>query len=186
MAKLNKKMAKAIDATEASTGGSFELLPNGKYLTQLLEVEVQTHPNFPDHVVVWNASFTNLRTFKDGKKYPGRQWLRLNVIVDETMPANYQKEEKKWQQFVSISNGSLKAFFENMGYSTDSDTDEMIDEPALLNIATRTMQSGARAGEKANEVKGVIALPEDFDYDEWKEENGVEDDEESGSSADSF
>lgn len=164
MPKLNKKMAKTVAAAE-QVSTEFEILPAGKYQATLVDVEVETHPNYPDNVTVWSASFKNLKNYRTGKEYPGRQWLRLNIVTDEKMPAKYPNGEDKWETFVRMANGQLKAFFENMGYEADSDTDEMIDEPAFLSIDVRTAQKGKRAGEKVNEVRGVVPFPEDFDPD---------------------
>lgn len=164
MPKLPKKIAKTVENAEM-VSTEFEILPDGKYTGTLVEVEVETHQNYPNNVSVWAASFTDLVNYKTGKKYPGRQWLRLNVITSEEMPANYPNGKDKWETFVRMSNGQLHAFFENMGYSADSDTDEMIAEPAMLNITSRTAQKGKRAGEKVNEVRGVVPFPEDFDPD---------------------
>lgn len=166
MPKLNKKLAKNISNAEV-VSTEFELLPDGKYVGELAEVEVQDHQNFPDHMSTWVARFKNLKNFKTGKTYPGSQWLRLQVITDEAMPAAYTKGESKWETWVRMSNGQVKGFFENMGYEPTSDTDEMIGELAFLSIGHRTMQTGKRAGEVTNEVKGVEEFPEDFDPDEF-------------------
>src|SRR5699024_363455 len=91
-----------------------------------------------------------------GTKHPGRQLLRLNVIRDDSMPPSYTRGHEKWDAFVRISNGQMNGVFESIGYTTHTDTDEMIGEPALLNIGIRTIQSGARMGEKVNEVRGVV------------------------------
>lgn len=160
MPKLNPTIAKNVEAAEPMSG--FELLRPGKYLGRLYDVEVKAHPNYPDHVAVWNASFNRLHSL-DGVSTPGRQFYRMNVIMDDRMPANYTRGEEKWGQFVRISNGQVKSFFENMGYSADSDTDEMIGEPALLDVAIRTIQSGSRQGEQVNDVRGIKPIPEGID-----------------------
>ena len=174
MAKLPTKIAKKVNKSE-QVSTSYENLKPGKYLTKLYQVEVEEHPNYSDHVSVWLVQFNEIHSL-DGTKHPGRQFLRLNVILDDSMPASYTRGQDKWDAFVRISNGQMKAFFENIGYTTDTDTDEMIGEPALLNIGIRTIQSGARMGEKVNEVRGVV--PAD-DVEDLIEEifEGDEDDE---------
>ncbi len=160
MPKLPSKVSKTVDSSE-QVSTSFELLKPGKYVTNLFEVDVEEHPNYPDHVSVWVASFNNLYDVH-GKKYPGRQWLRLNVVMNDKMPANYPKTEDKWATFVRMANGQMKGFFENMGFTADSDTDEMIGSHALLDIGIRTIQRGARTGEKVNDVKGVAQIPDEL------------------------
>lgn len=160
MPKLSQNLVQNVASAE--TMGEFELLKPGKYLSRLYDVEVKEHPNYPNNVVVWNASFNRVHSL-DGTSAPGRQFYRMNVILNDHMPPTYPRGEEKWAQFVRISNGQLKSFFENMGFSVDSDTDEMIGEPALLDVAIRTIQSGARQGEQVNEVRGVRPLPSDID-----------------------
>lgn len=167
MPKLNKKIAKNISSAEA-VSSEFELLPDGKYVGELAEVNAEAHTKFPDHMSTWVARFKNLKNYRTGKTYPGSQWLRLTVVTDETMPSSYEKTEDKWETWVAMSNGQVKGFFENMGYEPTSDTDEMIGELAMLSIGHRTMQTGKRAGEVTNEVKGVEEFPEDFDPDAFE------------------
>lgn len=169
MPKLNKKIAKNIQNSE-QVSTEFELLPDGKYVGTLAEVTTEDHGNYPNNMSTWVARFNNLVNYKTGKKYPGSQWLRLTVVTDESMPGNYTKTEDKWETYVRMSNGQVKGFFENMGYTADSDTDEMIGEQAMLNIGHRTMSTGKRAGEVTNDVKGVVEFPEDFDEDQFADQ----------------
>ena len=161
MPKLPKTVAKKAQKAEATTGG-FEPLPAGKYLARLRGVKSSVSQNFPDHVVRWSAEFGDLHDL-EGNNYPGRQWLNLSVIQDEEMPASYTKGEKSWGQYVNISHGTLKGFFEGMGFTTDSDTDEMVGEVALLKISVRTIQNGPRKGEKTNQVDAVLPLPDGYE-----------------------
>lgn len=157
MPKLPAKVQKNVEAAEQVTGG-FEPLRPGTYAARLLEVGVEEHQNYPDHVSVWVCQFNDLHD-ASGKKHPGRQFLRINVILDENVPATYPKDESKWATFVRMANGQMKAFFENLGYTTDSDTDEMLGAVGALKIGIRTIQTGARSGEKVNEVNGVVPVP---------------------------
>lgn len=167
MPKLNKKIAKNIAAAEV-VSSEFELLPDGKYVGELAEVTVEEHQNYPNHMSTWVARFKNLKNYRTGKTYPGSQWLRLQVITDETMPGAYDKGQDKWETWVRMSNGQLKGFFENMGFTADSDTDEMIGELGFLSIGHRTNNSGKRAGQVQNEVRGLEPFPDDFDAEEFE------------------
>lgn len=178
MPKLPTKIAKAVSESE-QVSGSFEILTPGKYLTRLFEVSPEEHKNYPDHVSVWVCSFNETHDLT-GKKYPGRQFLRLNVILNTKMPPSYPKTQDKWDTFVRMAAGQMKAFFENMGFTPDSDTDEMIGEPAMLDIGIRTIQSGARMGEKVNDVRGVSPIPDTVDPSEIFTDDGA------GASTDEF
>lgn len=174
MPKLPTKVSKQVDDADAS-GGSFEPLPAGKYAARLSEVTAEPHPRF-DNVTIWVAVFNEIYTL-DGERKAGQQWLRLNVIGDRTMPASYDKGEDKWGKFVGVSDARLKQFFEAMGYTVDSDTDEMLGEPVVMNIGQRTIQQGTRAGELTNEVRGLSPIEDEsgltFDYES---ESGAGDD----------
>ena len=178
MPKLPSKIAKKANKAEATTGG-FEPLPAGKYLARLRKVEASPSQNFPDHVVRWSAEFGDLHDL-EGNNYPGRQWLNLSVIQDEEMPASYTKGEKSWGQYVNISHGSLKGFFEGMGFTTDSDTEEMVGEVALLRVSVRTIQKGPRQGEKTNQVDAVLPLPADYESILASEGTGAADEDDDG------
>lgn len=174
MPKLPTKVAKTVEKSEQVSVG-FDLLKPGRYLARLREVGVEEHQNYPDHVSLWVAQFENLHS-ADGTKHPGRQWYRMNVILNDNVPANYANGDSKWSNFVRMSNGQMKGFFENMGYTADSDTDEMIGEWACIDIAQRTIQKGARTGEKVNEVRGVVPVPDSLEDLLNELQNGAADD----------
>lgn len=161
MPKLPKSVAKKANKAEATTGG-FEPIPAGKYLARLRGVKASESQNFPDHVVRWSAEFGDLHDL-EGNTYPGRQWINLSVIQNEDMPGSYTKGEESWDQYVSISHGTLKGFFENMGFTTDSDTEEMVGEVALLKVSVRTINQGARKGERTNQVDAILPLPDGYE-----------------------
>ena len=161
MPKLPKNVAKKASDAEMS-GGSYEPIPAGKYLARLTTVTSTPSNNYPDNVARWSAEFTDI-TDAEGNHYPGRLWFNLNVVFDDSMPGNYERGQSKWDQFVSISNGQLRAFFENMGYTTDSDTDEMAGEVAYLKVSIRTIQYGQRQGERTNQVDAILPMPDDLE-----------------------
>lgn len=157
MPKLDKKYAKAVAQAEVSTG-DFPLLDPGYYYAQLNEVEVLDGNYAPR----WNASFFNLHKKDTLEPVTGRQWYNINVPPEGPAPANYTNGDKKWAAFQSMSKGQLHGFFDAFGYSTDSDTDEMIGEWVVLKVGIDTIKSGDRKGEKTNRVKALQEVPEDF------------------------
>jgi len=166
MPKLSKKLTKSVAKAEALQG--FSLIEPGKYFAKLKDVEVrETNAGGTMWVAVWH----DIRHVKTGKKVPGQQWQNLNLPMD-TMPEGYTKGEEKFKQAQDISAGRLKAFFEALGYEVDSDTDEMIGEVAVIQIAVRTISSGSRQGEKANEVNGVESAEEFGDIPESDDDEG--------------
>lgn len=167
MPKLNAATAKLVDSVEArhETGGSFEPLAPGRYLARLAEVTT-ANPN-RHGAVVWSAEFQDLHSLETLQPAPGRQWLRITLPSDpkQGIPATYANGADKWDKYQAMLLGLLKGFFESFGYTVDSDTDELIGEFAVIELGIRTIQSGAREGEKTNEVKGVFPLPEDIDLE---------------------
>lgn len=153
MPKLAAKDRKKVDAAEASSGG-FEPIKPGKYRATLSGVESKTSSNGNP---MWTAEFTDI-TALDGTKQPGRQWMNMMLPTSDTPPDNYTKGAEKWAQYQALCAGRIKAFYEAFGYTVDSDTDEMVGEDAIIQIGIRTIQNGARAGEKTNEVNGIFPL----------------------------
>lgn len=152
MAKLAAKDRKKVKAAKA-VSGSFEPLKPGKYFADLREVEPKVSGNGNAY---WNIQFENIRNM-GGEKQPGRQFYTLMLPIDE-MPEDYEKGEEKWEQYQSLTEGRIKAFFEAFGYTVDSDTDEMIGDTAIIQVGIETIQRGARAGEKTNRVNAVLPL----------------------------
>ena len=167
MPKLSAAAVKMVDSAEArhESGGSFEPLAPGRYLAKLAEVTT-ADPN-KHGAVVWNAEFQNLISLETEAPAPGRQWLRITLPSDpkKGIPATYTNGPEKWEKYQQMLLGLLKGFFESFGYTSDSDTDELLGEYAVIELGIRTIQSGAREGEKTNEVKGIYPVPEDLDLE---------------------
>lgn len=161
MPKLPKKIAAAVAKAEISTG-DFPLLDPGFYFVQLEGVEVLDGNYAPR----WNATFHNLHKKETLEKASGKQWYNMNVPPEGPAPANYPNGDKKWASFQSMSQGQLHGFFDAFGYTTDTDTDEMIGEWAVAKVKIKTISGGNRKGEKTNEVASLTAVPEDFDPSE--------------------
>jgi hypothetical protein len=132
MAKLPKATAKA--AAEAESG-SFEALPAGPYIGKL----------------------TAVVTDKEGPSGPYWVWEFEVVSPDEF--AN----RKLWAN-TSLSDKAvwkLKEMFDAFGYTTDSDTDELIGEQVKLMVSQRVIASGTRSGEMGNNVDRVLSYDAD-------------------------
>lgn len=168
MPKLTKKDARTVESTDPIVGGDYEPLPAGKYLVRLDKVEArETNNGAP----AWNAEFNHIHTL-EGDRQPGRQFLWLNLPQAEK-PGWYEKSDDKWESAQRMAAGRLHAFFEAFGYTTDSDTDEMLGEWALAQISVRTIQNGPKAGQKTNRVDALLPLPDEIEPPE------IEDDEDS-------
>lgn len=174
MPKLAKKIASKVDKAEATTG-EFQPLSPGKYVATLTEVEAK---NSAAGAPMWVAEFEDI-TDSDGEVQPGRQWYNIMLPIDK-MPEDYKPKRSKkspeeaWAQYQDLTHGRLKAFFEAFGFTPDSDTDEFIGEQAVLQIGIRTIQNGARAGEKTNSVNAVLP----YDEAEWEGAGSAGDDDE--------
>lgn len=166
MAKLAAKTRKRVEKAEAVSGG-FEPLKPGKYVATLSEVEAKNSGNGNP---MWVAEFNEIHNL-EGEKQPGRQWYNINLPTTDEAPDDYEKGQEKWDQYQGLCYGRLKGFFEAFGYTSDSDTDEMIGERCILQIGVRTIQNGARAGEKTNSINGVAAL-DSADFEEAGSDGG--------------
>lgn len=62
--------------------------------------------------------------------------------------------------------GFVKATFEAFDVEPDTDTDELIGQIVKLKVSQRTIQSGPRQGELANQVDRVMAKDDDFEVGE--------------------
>jgi uncharacterized protein YunC (DUF1805 family) len=173
MPKLPKKLATKVKKAEAVTGSGFELLEPGDYVARLSEVEAKLSAQAQNPI--WSVVFEDLETL-DGQEKPGRQFYNLNLPTSDTPPDGWRdddpKRDDKWVRYQRRCEGLLKGFFESFGYTVDSDTDEMIGDQAVITVGIRTIQKGPRAGERANEVRGVKSLedvgvdPTDKDEDD--------------------
>ena len=137
MPKLNKANAsKAEDA--AGDWGSRAIIDPGVYLARLDEVEV-----------------------KDGNKGPYWRWEF--TVTDPSAP-----RIKLWHNTSLSENaiGNLGKTFEGFGVSTDTDTDDMLGMEVWVQVGIRTIQSGAREGERANELQEVLRPVEYDDSDD--------------------
>jgi hypothetical protein len=140
MPKLSAQQAKTVAATQAAAAGGM-LLEEGYYAAQLRSVEEKTSDN-GDY---WEWTFHNLHD-QAGAKHPGRQWNNTSMGAK--------------------SAPFLKQTFDAFGYTTDSDTDEMINEWVTLYITQEVRQKGVNAGKLRNTISSLSPfVPSDFDFD---------------------
>ncbi|AYQ99504.1 hypothetical protein PBI_JOHANN_49 [Microbacterium phage Johann] len=165
MPKLSANAAKAVQETEAvHGGGDFEPLAAGKYLGRLADVKVRDQLN-KHGAPQWSAEFQNLVSMETLEGAPGRQWLELTVPTGSKVPASYTNGPEKWAKYQAMVQGRLNAFFEAFGYTADSDTDEMLNEWAIITLKIETIQQGPKEGQLTNRVVDIEAVPEDFDWE---------------------
>lgn len=131
MAKLNKEMAKAVDAAQ----DGFELMDDGVYHFRLRDVD------------------------PTGEGPKGPYWVWEFECVEEPY-----KSRRMWNNtsLSEAARGIFKATFKAFGVPVDTDTDELTGKLVRLVIGHRTIQSGAREGEVANDVKRVLPPESDF------------------------
>lgn len=164
MPKLAKNIASKVESTETvhSAGGSYEPIEPGKYFGRLASVKVRPETNKYD-APQWSAEFEELHQVSTGDRAPGRQWLNLTIPTTKTPHPQYTNGADKWEMYQNMLAGRLHAFFEALGYTSDSDTDEMLGEWAVLTISVETIQYGTRAGERTNRVTDIEAVPAGFE-----------------------
>lgn len=140
MPKLDAKKAKAVEESEAMGGGF--LLPDGRYAARLKKV-TEVPPSGDKVYPYWDWEFDALHN-EAGEKQAGRQWNRTSLSPK--------------------SAGFLKATFEAFGYTSDSDTDEMLGDWVVLYLSQETQTQGKNVGKLRNNVDRLAP----FDPDEWE------------------
>lgn len=144
MPKLPKKTQEAAEEAEGS--GGFAPLPEDKYLCVLDEVQTDgSGPKGPYWTWVW-------KVHPDNGSHDGRMlWDVISL-----------SESAAWK---------VKQVFDALGFSLDSDTDEMIGELALLAVSQRVIEKGKRQGEIGNQVD--LYLPADGGGEAGAEDDDV-------------
>lgn len=136
MPKLDKKQAKEVEAATAAVGGY--LLPEGRYAAQLNKVSEENGEQYP----YWVWEFHNIHD-EEGNRRAGRQWNNTSLSPKSV--------------------GFLKAVFEAFGYTSDSDTDEMLGEWVGLYLVQEPISKGPKTGQMRNSVQSLF----EFNGDEW-------------------
>lgn len=172
MPKLDSKTAAAVESSEAVHGGDFEPLLPGRYLARLSNVEVRDQKN-KHGALQWNAEFEEIHSLETGERQIGRQWLNLTLPSSAKPPASYANGPEKWEKYQNLLRGRLAAFFEAFGYTSDSDTDEMLGEWAVIKVSQRTIETGPKQGQITNQVDDVLPVPEDVELPEVDDPDDV-------------
>lgn len=140
MPKLDAKTAKEVQNTAPASAGSL-LLEEGLYAAQLVKVEENEGNEYP----YWTWEFGNLHD-QEGTRRPGRQWNNTSL-------------SPKSRAFLSQT-------FEAFGYTSDSDTEEMIGEWVVLSVVQEIQAKGKNAGKTRNQVNGLMPFhPEKWPFD---------------------
>lgn len=161
MAQLDQQTQQLANAADTSLGGGFEPLPPGKYVGRFADLEVRYSAAGNE---MWVVEFDEIHDL-EGNRKPGRQWYTMVLPNYGEMPPGYRPRssskppEEAWAIAQNIAAARLKKFFDAAGYTLDSDTDEMVGERFLLQIGVRTIQGGARQGERTNTVTDVSRVP---------------------------
>lgn len=176
MPKLDKKMAKAASEAEEVQDG-FEPLPAGKYIAELGAVEDRKAQS--TGADMWGVEMIELHDL-EGNVQPGRQFTNLVLPGDDKkVPDDYkgpakglkkgQTLEEAWKARNDFLRSKLKQFFEAFGYTTDSDTDEMIGERCVISLSVETIGAGKRKGQLGNQITGFYPL-DSVDYEDAEDE----------------
>jgi hypothetical protein len=139
MPKLPDAVAKREAETTKEWGQGFEPVPDGRYLARLIEVDATGN----------------------GPKGPYWTWI-FEMIQTTDQP----QRSKFWLNTSLSAEGSLKQVFTSLGYTTDSDTDEMLGEVACLVVSRRPIKKGPNTGKITNNVDAVLPAAEHPEYDE--------------------
>lgn len=173
MPKLPAKVAKKVDKADAASvpeGGGFKPLPRGKYVGTLQSLE-EAEGFFGEPV--WKAVFGDI--FSSSGESAGRKKLFYDLKLpqeakdmpeDFKVPERYKgkSREEAWEAINDFHHAKLKGFFNALGYTADTDTDEMVDDEArgFLTVGVRTIKSGPNKGNQVNQVYGVEEVPDEI------------------------
>ena len=145
MPKLNEKLRGEVEKSKAwSGGGGSPLLEQGRYAGRLFKVDERMasgNARFDS----WSWEFRHLHD-ENGDEQRGRQWYNTSLSPN--------------------TRGQFKGIFDALGYSLDSDTDEMVGEWAVLYVSQEVAQQGKKAGQTVNRVTGISEFnPNEWDFD---------------------
>lgn len=177
MPKLDSKTKKAVDKADSNVGGGFEPLEPGKYVCALKEVEAAVSQAGNS---MWKVQVEDLVDL-DGNDQPGRQFD--NLMLPGPMPADYKRnpksrhktDEDAWESYQELVKGRLKQFFEAFGYTTDSDTDEMIGDRCVVTLSVETISQGNRKGQLTNRITKYETL-DSVDFEDTGSNSADDDD----------
>lgn len=129
MPKLNKALATKTAETET---GTFDAIPEDTYTVRLVDVEQKIGKD--SGKPYWNWKFEV--TEGDCK---GRNIFMITSLSENAL-------------------FKLKEVFDAFGFSTDSDTDELVGESVKLVVIQEVIEKGTRKGQMGNTVTQVLSL----------------------------
>lgn len=130
MPKLSGENATKVAETEAGGGGSFELLPEGKYRVRLLDVEsAKTAKGAPKWV--WKFEVC------DPAEHEGRWLWEHAAIQDSTL----------WK---------LRQIFDAFGVAPDTDTDDLIGDSCDVMVVQEVASQGKMKGKTVNSIDSFV------------------------------
>ncbi len=129
---MPKLPKKTAERVAANESDGFAALPENIYPAVLKEVSVKEGPSGE----YWSWEFE-----VEGGEFDGRKlWVNTSL-----------SEKADWK---------MKEVFDAFGYSTDSDTDELIGLAVRLTVTQRVIDRGARKGQIGNNVDTVLSSDE--------------------------
>lgn len=129
MPKLSKKQAASVGEQEGAA--EYTLIPDCMEQVRLRDVKVSDKEGPSGyHYWTWELEIV------EGEFQNRRLWFTTSLSPQS--------------EFV------LKQAFDAFGYSTDSDTDEMLGDVCTAVIGHRVIEKGAKTGEKANTVEQLL------------------------------
>jgi hypothetical protein len=136
MPKLDSSTAGEVNETSAS---SFEPLEAGVYYLRLRDVDGSREgPSGP----YWSWEFDVVQSTTDSAP-SGRLWNNTSL-----------SEAARFK---------LKETFDAFGVPADTDTDDLVGQCVKAVVSIRTIQSGARKGEPANQIDRLVKPEDDWE-----------------------
>ncbi len=132
MPKLTDAQATAASESEVK---DFSPLPDGRYEVKLVKVTTSAKPGASGHHY-WECEFV---VDQDGVR-KAKLWTNVSLAPDAAF--------------------RVKEFFTALGFTLDSDTDEMIGERCIAGVVTEVQEQGKNAGKERNAISYLTALDE--------------------------
>ena len=127
-------------AENAEGGGGTSPLEEGLYLLRIRGVDVTGKGAAGPY---WTWEFDVVQGVDGRSRGRKRLWDRISL-----------SEKAAWR---------VKQFYEAVGFTFDSDTDEMLGEHVGAYVVQEPIQSGPKAGQMGNTIQEYRALDEDGD-----------------------
>lgn len=137
-------------AEKAEEGSGFEVLAEGMYPLRLRAVEVTTLANSREPKLVgcpmWKWEFE----IPEGHEHAGRRFWTNRILPQDNGYAHADFMMSKFAQPFTALGGTI-----------EDDTDDLIGKICKGYLIERVIESGAKAGEKANSLEELVPLGAD-------------------------